>query len=149
MEGEYVIDLAEVLHSLETSDVIAMYFDRLRKTLLLDARTNALDGPLVKIVPMASSPEERFKSLKKMRPRFPNPESITIIPWPKYVASLERLGVLEQLTRRFAEEGQFEVVRQCQKCYKELLKLEEELMAQALSGENFETLWQRGGEGPA
>src|SRR3989304_7206784 len=86
----------------------------------MDPRSNDVDGPMIGVVPMAASPEERFKSLRQLRPRFPRADSITIVPWTKYVASLQRLGVWDHVVRRFAEAGDPGLVRQCQACFEEL-----------------------------
>ena len=77
LDSDYRIDVSEVNRNIDVADVIALYFPLLRKTLLMDMRTNDLDGPMIKVVPMANTPEERFQSLLKMRPRFGRPESIT------------------------------------------------------------------------
>ncbi len=147
MDFDFHIDLSEVKENIDSAEVLAFYFPLLRKTLLIDVRRTEIDGPLVKVVPMASSPEERFQSLKRLRPRFARPESITIIPWPKYVASLARLGIWDHIVRRFADLGDPELVRQCEACLRELLTLEQEEVRHAISGENYEVLWSRTSKG--
>jgi hypothetical protein len=142
MDNDYFrVDMSEVLKSIDRAEVLTMYFPMLRKTLLVDGRRNDSDGPLVKVVPMVETPDERVKELRKLRPRFPVPDSITFIPWPKYVASLERLGVLERLISRFAHAGDEEQVSQCQAAFAELQKLERQEIRDAIVGENYETLW--------
>ncbi|MCH7719059.1 MAG: hypothetical protein IIB21_06275 [Chloroflexi bacterium] len=100
---------------------------------------------MIKVVPMASPPEERFRELLRMRPRFPKPESITLIPWPKYVSSLVRLEVWDSIVRRFLEIGPPEIVRQCDDCLQELYRVEQEEIRRAITGENYETLWDVSG----
>ncbi len=141
MDSDFRIDIGEVLRSIDVGEVIALYFPLLRKTLLMDTRSNNVDGPMIRVVPMASSPEERFRELVRLRPRFPKPESITIIPWPKYVASLVRLEVWAHIVRRFLEIGPPEIVRRCEACLEELRKAEREEIRRAITGENYETLW--------
>ncbi len=141
LDTEYRIDVSEVNRNIDVADVIALYFPLLRKTLLMDARTNDVDGAMIRVVPMANTPEERFQSLLKMRPRFRKPDSITIIPWPKYVPSLVELGIWDHIVRRFAETGSPEIVRECERCYAELVKLERQEIARAITGENYETMW--------
>lgn len=141
MDSDFQIDISEVQHRIIASEVIALYFPLLRKTLLMDARASAVDGPMIRVVPMASSPEERFRELVRMRPRFPKPESITIIPWPKYVQSLVDLGVWDHIVRRFLEIGPPEIVRQCEACLQELRQAEREEFRRAITGEHYETLW--------
>lgn len=145
LDSDYRIDVSEVNRNIELVDVIAMYFPLLRKTLLMDLRTNDVDGPMIRVVPMANTPEERFQSLMKMRPRFGKPDTITIIPWPKYVQSIADLGIWDRIVRRFADTGSAEVVRQCDRCYAELVKLEREEIGRAITGENYETIWGKPG----
>ncbi len=145
MDSDFRIDISEVSRSIDLGEVIALYFPLLRKTLLMDARSSGVDGPMIKVVPMASSPEERFRELIRMRPRFAKPESITLIPWPKYVASLVRLEVWDRIVRRFLEIGPPEIVRQCDDCLQELYRAEQEELRKAITGESYETLWDRSG----
>jgi len=147
MDSDFSIDLSEVNRNLDAAEVVSLYFPLLRKTLLIDTRRSELDGPLIRVVPMATTPEERFRSLRQMRPRFPRPESITIIPWPKYVGSLTRLGVWDHIVDRFAECGDPDLVRQCEACLQELLAAEREEIGRAIRGEGFHNLWSLGGEG--
>jgi hypothetical protein len=146
MDSDFRIDLAEVNRNLDTAEVVSFYFPLLRKTLLIDNRRSDLDGPMMKVVPMVSTPEERFRSLRQLRPRFPKPESVTIIPWPKYVSSLLRLGVWDHIASRFAEVGDPELMRQCEACLQELLTAERGEIGRAIRGENFQDLWRRSGK---
>ncbi len=127
--------------NLDVAEVVALYFPMLRKTLLIDVRTNDVDGPMIRVVPMAKTPEERFQSLLKMRPRFGKPDSITIIPWPKFVHSLIELGIWEHIVRRCAELGSPEMVRECDRCFVQLQKYEDDEIRNAITGENYETIW--------
>ena len=131
--------------NIDSAEVIALYFPLLRKTLLMDLRTNDVDGAMIRVVPMANTPEERFQSLVKMRPRFRKPDTIVIIPWPKYIASIADLGIWDHIVRRYAETGSPEIVRECERCYSQLSRLEREEIHRAITGENYETMWgQRG-----
>jgi hypothetical protein len=144
MDFDFRLDLSEVTRAIDAGDVVAVYLPLLRKTLLIDARSSTVDAPMIKIVPMVSTPEERFKSLQQLRPRFPRPESITIIPWPKYVASLARLGVWEHIVNRFVNLGFPDAVRQADAAYQELTALEQEEIRHAVTGEDYQPLWERG-----
>jgi len=136
-----------VNRNLDVAEVVALYFPMLRKTLLMDVRTNDVDGPMIRVVPMAKTPEERFQSLLKMRPRFGKPDSITIIPWPKFVHSLIELGIWDHIVRRYAELGSPDMVRECDRCFVQLQKFEDDEVRNAITGENYETIW--GVRGPA
>ena len=145
MDSDFRIDIAEVHKAIDTGEIIALYFPLLRKTLLMDTRTSAVDGPMIKVVPMAQSPEERFRELVRMRPRFPKPESISIIPWPKYASRLVETDVWDRIVRRYIEVGTPDVVRQCNDCLDEIKGFEREEIRKAITGDGYETLWDTAG----
>lgn len=145
LDSQYRIDISEVQRSIDAADVVALYFPLLRKTLLMDSRSNSLDGPMIKVVPMASSPQERFKELVRLRPRFSKPESITIIQWPKYVDSMVKLQLWDHIVRHFLEIGPPDIVRRCDECLQELAHTEQDELRRAITGENYETLWDAAG----
>ena len=145
MDSDFQIDIGEVQRAIDVGEITALYFPLIRKTLLMDTRTTPVDGPMIKVVPMASSPEERFRELVRMRPRLPKPESINIVPWPKYVASLVRLQVWDHIVRRYLEIGPPNVVKNCEECLQELHTIEQEELRRAITGERYETLWDAQG----
>ncbi len=93
MDSDFSVNIREIMRNIDSADVLTIYFPIIRRTLLVDTRADSAEGPLVRVVPMVNSVEERFRSLKKLRPQFPRPESITLVPWPKYVRSMESLGI--------------------------------------------------------
>jgi len=145
MDSDFRIDIGEVHRAIDMGEIIALYFPLLRKTLLMDTRTTPLDGPMIKVVPMASSAEERYRELVRMRPRLPKPESISIVPWPKFVQSLVRTEVWDHIVRRYIELGPPDVVRQCEASLDELREFERDEIRRAITGEQFETLWDASG----
>mgnify|MGYP001500631955 CR=1 FL=1 len=143
MDSDFQLDISEVRKHLDETQVVGFFFPFLRQTLLLDTRANASDGPLVIVTPMVQSVEERMRSLRKLRPRFPRPESMTLIPWPKFVDSLERLGVLQMIEERMAAIGGEAVRTRCREAFAELRRTERLQVRQAISGEGYETLWAK------
>jgi hypothetical protein len=109
--------------------------------LLIDNRSNEIDPPMVKLVPRVVSAEERFKSLKMLRPRFKLPNKISAIWWPRYVASLEETGVWDALVKRIADAGFSEAAAECASVLEELRRMEREELANAIAGEGYRTLW--------
>jgi hypothetical protein len=79
-----------------------------------------------------------------MRPRLPKPESINIVPWPKFIASMVSAGVWDRVVHRYAGFGAKEV-RQAIACLEELRAFEREELRRAITGENYETLWDVSG----
>ncbi len=143
MDQDYTLDLAEVRRSLEAAEVISIYFPMVRKTLLLDTRSSPHDPPMVRVVPMTNTVEERFRELRRLRPRFTRPETLTVIPWMKYVGSLKRLGVWEAIVDRMVRAGGPAYGAKCDVCYQELLEEERAEVRRALTGENYESLWDQ------
>jgi hypothetical protein len=143
MDNDYVLKLDDILRTVETAEVIRIRFLILDKRLLVDNRYNEFEGPLVKIVSRSGSSEESFRNLKRLRPRFPLPDKMTAIWWPKYVNTLYTTGVWQALTKRIADTGFTDSARQCDTILRELLALERQEIKNAISGEGFQTIWQR------
>ncbi|MBI2906063.1 MAG: hypothetical protein HYX92_00260 [Chloroflexi bacterium] len=144
MDSEYCIDIAEICRSVDSAEVVSMYFPLLRRAVLVDFRSDSVEGPMVKVVPMVDSIEDRFRSLRRLRPRFARPESITVIPWPKYVRSLERLGIWDRIVQRLVASEHAAVVDACARSFNELLQIEAEELLNAIKGETYQSVWQSG-----
>src|SRR5664279_1730084 len=138
MDNDYVLNLDDIMRTIDTADVVRIRFLLLDKRLLIDNRHNEFDGPLIKVVNRAGSSEESFRNLKRLRPRFPLPDKMTAIWWPKYVNTLYSTGVWAAITRRVADTGFTESVRQCDEVLRELLTLERREIRNAISGEGFQ-----------
>jgi hypothetical protein len=143
MDQEFHIDVDEVRHNLERSEVIALFFPYFRKTLLLDTRCSRVDPPMARVVPMVRSAEERVAELCRLRPRFDRPGSITLIPWPRYVASIKGLGVWQLIVDRLTAAGDPNSEVVLERCYRELLREERAESVRAVRGEGYETVWER------
>ena len=69
MHGNYFYDnLNDILENVKTSEVTSIFFPYLRKSILIDLRSNDSDGPAVILTDMVSTPQERIRSLKQLRP---------------------------------------------------------------------------------
>ena len=136
------MDLQEIFQNIESADVICLHFPYLRKTLVVDLRTDVEDPPLVKLVPMAKSVDERLRSLRRLRPRFTQPEKVTILPWPRYVESLTSLGVWGKLIGRVANEGHPELSKTFDQVMAELRQMETAEFAAAITGKQYHTIWE-------
>jgi hypothetical protein len=143
MDNDYILNLEDILRTVETAEVIRIRFGLLDKRLLIDNRYNEFEGPMVKVVNRSGSSEESFRSLKRLRPRFPLPEKMTAIMWPKYVTTLLSTGVWDAIVSRVAAAGHGDSTRQCEQVLAELLELEKREIRNAISGEGFQTVWQR------
>jgi hypothetical protein len=143
MDNDYVLNLDDILHTVETADVVRIRFLLLEKRLLIDNRYNEFEGPLIRLVNRSGSSEESFRNLKRMRPRFPLPDKMTAIWWPKYVNTLSTSGVWGAIVARISNTGFTDAITQCEEVLKELRALERQEVRNAISGEGFQTIWQR------
>jgi hypothetical protein len=141
MDNEYHLDYDQILNTIGNAEVVAFRFVTVPMRLLIDNRSNEIDPPMVKLVPRVVSAEERFKSLKMLRPRFKLPNKISAIWWPRYIASLEDTGVWPALVKRIADGGFSEVAAECDSVLAELKRMEREEVANAIAGEGYRTLW--------
>jgi hypothetical protein len=147
LDGGYEIELGAVTHNIDEAEVVSLYFPLLRKTLLIDTRTSPGSGPLVCVVDMVNTSQERMRSLRRMRPQFARPDSITMIPWLRRVDSLRDLGVWEHVERRLQSTGGARAVRDATACLQELNAYERREFRRAITGEQYQTLWGRLGQG--
>ncbi len=143
MDNDYALDIDDIKRTIATADVLRIRFVLLNKRLLVDNRCSETEGPLVKVVPRMGSSEESFRNLKRLRPSFPLPERMTAIWWPKYVETLCTTGVWQALVKRVTESGFRDAGKDCDAALRELRVLERQEIRNALSGEGFQTIWQR------
>ena len=142
MNSEYRMDMNEIATNIQAAEVVCFYFPLLRKTLVVDLRTGVEEPPIVRLMPMAGSIDERLSSLRKLRPRLPQPEKVAILPWPKYVDSLVRLGIWDLLITRCADTGDKKSVESCNDALGELRSLEKAELAAVITGDQYHTIWQ-------
>lgn len=143
---DYGIDMDEVTRVIDAADVLVVRFAILDKRLLIDTRSNENDGPLIAVVDKAGSVEERFKSLKKLRPRFSLPEKIMSFMWPRHIDTFRRSGLAQRITDRLVSLGGEDMIAQAEKAFDELAGRERREVATAIrGGESYQTLWERRG----
>lgn len=143
---DYGLDMDEVTKVIDSADVLIVRFAILDKRLLIDTRTTEQEGPLIAIVPKAGSVEERFKSLKKLRPRFPLPEKIMSFMWPRHMETFRNSGLWEKIESRMVSLGGDCMTPRCEEIFTELAREERsEVMAAIRGGEGYQSLWERTG----
>jgi hypothetical protein len=144
---DYGIDMNEVGRVIDTADVLVIRFAIVDKRLLVDARTNDKgDGPLIAVVDKAGSVEERFKELKKMRPRFPLPEKIMSFTWPRHIDTFRNSGLAERIEARLVQAGGEAMAESVRGAIDQLASEEKAEVLSAIRGdERYQTIWQRGG----
>ncbi|HSP54666.1 MAG TPA: hypothetical protein VLS25_03675 [Dehalococcoidia bacterium] len=143
---DYGLDMDEVTRVIDAADVLVVRFAIVDKRLLVDSRTSETEGPLIALVPKAGSVEERFKSLKKLRPRFPLPEKIMSFMWPRHIDTLQNSGVWDKIARRLVSLGGEEMTSRCDEVFQQLALEEKTEVLQAIrGGEGYQSLWERAG----
>jgi hypothetical protein len=141
MDNEYRLDYEAIFRTVKESEVVAFRFVTVPMRLLIDNRFTEVDAPMVKLVPKAASAEERFKSLKMMRPRFKLPQKISAIWWPRYIESLVEAGVWRAIVNRIEDNGFPGVADECAHILEELHRMERLELYNAIAGEGYKTLW--------
>jgi len=141
MEGNFLFEIDEVLRNVQEAQVMSIFFPSFRRALIIDTRSNADDGPMVRLMPMASSPQDRVRSIRKLRPGFPRLQNLTLIPWQRYVDSLVNLGVWEKIVKRIEESEDPKAIQACDAALTELRRLERQELVAAISGDNYQTIW--------
>ena len=142
MDNEYRLDIGEILRTLRTAEVLVFRFVTVPQRLLIDFRHSDADAPMLKIVPRAKSAEDRFRTVKVLRPRFRLPRKISAVSWPRYVGRLVDDGVWDAIVQRMTDEGYGAVAaEECAALLDELRRMERAEVANAIAGEGYRTLW--------
>ena len=143
---DYGLDLDEVARVIDAAEVLVVRFAILDKRLLIDARTGDTEGPVIAVVPKASSVEERFKALKKLRPRLPLPEKIMSFMWPRQMETFRASGLWDKIEGRMVSLGGEQMLEVCKAVFEELEREEKaEVVAAIRGGETYQSLWERSG----
>ena len=141
MNADFPVEMDEVLKTIESAEVLTILFPIIHYTLVVDMRTTSEVGPMVRAMPQTRSLEERIRSVHEVRPEFPRPDQMAVIPWPKYIASLVNLGVADALAKRLSASGSAEAMRAFREAIEQLARLERAEMIQVIKGENYHTIW--------
>ena len=143
MEGNFLFDIPDVIQNIDRAEVISVFFPTFRQALVVDTRYNQDVGPFAKLMPMARSPQDRMRSIRRIRPEFPRPTNLTLVPWQRYIESLVTSGVWDKILERIEESGDEPALTACKEALAELRKLENDELAAAITGKNYHTLWSR------
>ena len=141
MDNDFTIDVDRVLGKIDDAEVLSVFFPTFRKALVVDTRSSDSEDPMVRIMPMAASTPERLRSIRRLRPSFPRPVNLTVIPWPRYVDSLVELGIWERILDRVGALTRLHVGAACHEILEELRRLEKGELAGVVIGENYHTIW--------
>jgi len=144
MTDEFGVDLDEVFHIIDVAEVIVMRFHLIEPRLLVDFRTKPGVLPFMRVVPRAQSVEDRFRSIKRLRPQFPFPDKVMSVHWPRSIPVLLASGVWQRLVDRISALGDDETTETCGRIIDELIASERGEVAGAIRGaDHYQTLWER------
>ena len=141
---DYGLDIDEVIRVIDSAEVLVIRFAILEKRLLIDTRYTEFDGPVISVVNRVTSVEERFKDLKKLRPRLPLPEKIMSFMWPRQMATFRASGLWERIQSRLVSLGGERMQERCEKVFEELSRRERaEVLAAIRGSDDYQSLWER------
>ena len=139
-------DLNDVKANILEADVISIFFPNFQKAVLVDTRANDTDGPSIMLTPMARSPRERVKSMEKLRPGFPEVKNMILIPWLRYIFSLEESGIWELLIERLDQSTHLNSNIAANTILDELKNLEYLELLDVIKGDQYQTIWPKESE---
>ena len=143
MDNDFGLDHEEIIKTIGSAEVLTFRFLVVGERLLFDTRYSEIDPPLVKLVPRATSVEDRFRSLKRLRPRFKLPEKISAIWWPKSIESMVSNGIWGAIVERVDRAGFSKAAKECDGVLEELRASERKELHNALTGKGYQSLWER------
>lgn len=143
MDNGFDIFDDRIIAAIRSGDVICLFFPRLGKTLILDLRQSLTAAPAIFVDNMVSGPEERLRSLERLRPELPLPDELRLAPWFGFARSLPESGVYAALIERCEATGDPSITQRCKDAIEALTSLEAGYIRAIVKGEMSRTLWQR------
>ena len=140
---DFAVDLEELFNDIDNAEVVSISFPTFDRSAVFDMRINESEGPMLRLMPMVSSPRERIRSVRRLRPGFPRASGLTVIPWHGYVDTLVQTGIWGKLVERFSRSGSNhrDALDTCDSVLRELRQCEKSEMTAAILGDNYHTIW--------
>jgi hypothetical protein len=142
-ENGVMVDLDDVHRVIASCDVFSFGFAEFPERLLVDARTDDNESPLIQVVEPAGSAQERLAWLERRRPALGAPRTFTFVLWPHSPGLLVESGIWARVTGRVGADSDETVRAQCEQALKQLHKLDHAATIALLRGENCTTLWPK------
>lgn len=135
----------KIIRHLGEDEVMSIFFPRVGKSLIVDARHDLENGPAVLLDDMVQTPEERLHSIRRLRPQFGKPGQLTLAPWIGSTRTFEEQGVLDAIVSRFHALGFPEAAEAALRTFRGLCRAERDQMRDLAIGDprTTRTLWQR------
>src|SRR5688500_4525826 len=95
-----LVDLEKIGEVIRASDVFLVGFAHFQESLLVDARSNDIEVPLIQLVEPAGSAPEQLIWLQRRRPSLGRPPSLAFVGWPHSPDFLVESGVWNRIRDR-------------------------------------------------
>lgn len=142
-ENGVMVDFEEIGKVIDAAGVFALGFPHFPERLLVDARSNEKEGPLVQVVEPAGSARDRLTWLTRRRPSLGAPQSFGFLAWPHSPGFLVESAVWDRIRQRVGADIDPDVRTQCDLALKQLKNLDVSATRALLRGEQCVTLWPR------
>jgi hypothetical protein len=146
-ENGLLVDLGEIEHIINDSDVFAIGFQLFPERVLIDTRHDPNDPegacglPMVAIVDPVATVQERFFWLGQHRPTLGMPKSFMFFHWPHSIRYLEESGVWNRSRARIVASGFDGAAETCDMALRDLYRREHTATVDAIRGDRHHTLW--------
>ena len=123
--------------------VISILLPALRRSPVVDTRSDEGHPPLVRIMPQVASFDERMKSIEELRPTLGKVRAILGIPWMRSLRELEDAHIPESLVDRLVAVGlaSGEARTLVGGALRQLRRYERLAFARLVGGSGFRTIW--------
>ena len=141
---DFAVDLEELFNDIDNAEVVSISFPTFDRSAVFDMRSNESDGPMLRLMPMVSSPRERIRSVRRLRPGFPRAKWIDrhTVAWIRRHPRPDRhLGQARRKVLSFRLKPTRDALDTCDSVLKELRQSEKAEMTAAILGDNYHTIW--------
>jgi hypothetical protein len=142
-ENGVQVDFDEVSKLIASADVFAIGFANFSERLLVDARTDDKEMPLIQVVEPAGSPQRRLRWLMRRRPSLGEPQAFSFVAWPHSPKLLIDSGMWHRIEHRVRADIDADMKLQCDLAIRELHDLEMEAVLAAIRGDNYATIFPK------
>lgn len=145
MDNAYNPASSKIIRALTEAEVMSIYFPWVGKAYIVDTRHNLENGPAVLLDDMAGSPEERLRSIQRLRPQFERIGQLTLAPWIGSTRSFAERGVLDAVVERFQTLGFPDTAQAARTTFRALRREERAMLLDLVAGNprTTRTIWAR------
>jgi hypothetical protein len=138
-----LVDFEEMGKVIASSDIFVLGFVHFPERLLIDARFDQREAPLIQVVEPAGSAPERLTWLHRRRPSLSQPQTLAFLGWPHSPDFLVESGVWDRIRDRVGADSQDDVRAECDLALRQIQNLQLSATQAFLKGEDCATLWPR------